>query len=124
MAEVKILVIEDDKSLVDILREAFEPKEYQIILALDAQEGIEKVKKENPDLVILDILLPGKSGFEVLKEMKQDEKTKNIPVLILSNLGQDREVKTGLSMGAEDYLVKADFTIDEVVAKVEKLLKK
>ncbi|MBU1164744.1 response regulator [Patescibacteria group bacterium] len=124
MAKTKILVIEDDKSLVNILKQAFDSKEFEIILAVDAKVGLEKVKSAKPDLVILDILLPGESGFEVLDNIKKDEETKDTPVMILSNLGQDREIKTGLSMGAEDYMVKADFTIDEVVEKVKKLLKK
>jgi len=124
MSKVKILLIEDEKSLVNILKKAFDPQKYHIDLAIEAKEGIEKTKKNKPDIIILDILLPGQSGFEVLRQIKKDKQTKDIPVMILSNLGQDREIKTGLELGAEDYLVKADFTVDEVVDKVKKLVKK
>ena len=86
-------------------------------------EGLEKAILEQPAVIVLDILLPGKSGFECLKKLKERKETREIPVIILSNLGQDEEIRTGLEMGAIDYLVKADFTIDEVVKKIVKAIK-
>lgn len=118
----KILIIEDDKNLIKLLKESMPAKKYKIILALEGQEGIAKTKEELPDLVLLDILLPGISGFDYLKKIKGDETTKKIPVIILSNLGQDQEIQIGLKLGAVDYLVKSDITIDQVVAKVNKFI--
>jgi DNA-binding response OmpR family regulator len=123
MAKPKILIIEDDKSLVRIIEEALDPKKFEVTLALESDEGLEKAILEQPAVIVLDILLPGKSGFECLKKLKERKETREIPVIILSNLGQDEEVRTGLEMGAIDYLVKADFTIDEVVKKIVKAIK-
>jgi|SRR3989338_2822627 len=119
----KILVIEDDRNLVRLLKDAFEGKSYTIGLALDWQEAKTKVEKFAPDLIILDILLPGESGFDILRHLKANDATKNIPVIILSNLGQEQEIRTGLELGAVDYLVKADISIDQVVAKAKRWLR-
>ena len=119
----KILIIEDDKSLVNLVEQALVSKGFEIILAVDAEEGIDKAILDQPAIIILDILLPGKTGFECLEKLKENSKTKNIPVIILSNLGQDQEIREGLKLGAADYLVKADLTIDEVATKIIKHLK-
>lgn len=121
--KTKILIVEDDKSLVKIIEEALDKKKFEVILALETDEGLDKAILEKPAVIVLDILLPGKSGFECLKKLKEQKETKEIPVIILSNLGQDEEVRKGLKLGAVDYLVKADFTIDDVVAKIVKLVK-
>lgn len=117
-----ILVIEDDKNLVRLLQDAFEGR-YQVSLALDWAEGKSKLAAKLPDVIILDILLPGESGFNALRQLKADPRTRHIPVVILSNLGQEQEIRTGLTLGAVDYLVKADITIDEVVRKVQEVLR-
>lgn len=122
--KTKILIIEDDESLVKIIEGALDSKEIEVILALTSDEGLDKAILEQPKVIVLDILLPGKSGFECLKKLKEHRKTKKIPVIILSNLGQDEEIKEGLELGVIDYLVKADFTIDEVVDKILKVIKK
>ena len=119
----KILIIEDDKNLVRLLKDALPKNRYEVLLAIDGQEGLSKAKKGKPDLIILDILLPGKSGFDVLEEVKSDSDTKKIPVLILSNLGQEQEIQIGMNLGAADYLIKADFTINDVVKKVNSMFK-
>lgn len=124
MEKKKILIIEDDKSLVSILRGAIDLEKFGITLALEAQEGIEKAILEHPDLIVLDILLPGQSGFECLQILKERKETRNIPVIILSNLGQEEEIRKGLELGAVDYLVKADYSIDEVIDKITKTIKK
>lgn len=118
----KIAIIEDDRELVLLLRRALSSR-YAVSVAKDAEEGLPLVRRELPALVILDILLPGKSGYEVLRELKADPATRDIPVLALSNLGQEQEARTGLSLGAVDYLIKADTTIDAVVARVDELLR-
>jgi DNA-binding response OmpR family regulator len=118
----KILIIEDDNFLRELivkklLREGFEVKE-----ALDGEEGVKKTKEEKPDLVLLDLILPTFDGFEVLSRIKMDSETKEIPVVILSNLGQKDEIERGMAMGAADYLVKANFTPSEIVAKIKAIL--
>lgn len=118
----KVAIIEDDRELVLLLRRALSSR-YVVLLAKDAEEGLPLVRRELPALVILDILLPGKSGYEVLRQLKTDPATRDIPVLVLSNLGQEQEARTGLSLGAVDYLIKADTTMDTVVARVDELLR-
>ena len=124
MEKKKILIIEDEKSLVKLISEAIDHEKFKVILAIDADEGMSKVISEKPDLIILDILLPGKNGFEFLKDIKGKKETEKIPVIILSNLGQEEEIRMSLGLGAIDYLVKSDFTIDEVVAKIVKAIEK
>ena len=123
MAKKTILIIEDDESLVKLVQRAIGSHKYQVRLALEANEGFDQALRQKPDLILLDILLPGQNGFECLQRLKEHPQTKEIPVIILSNLGQAEEIRRGLSLGAIDYLVKADFSIDEVVEKLEKHLK-
>lgn len=119
----KVLIIEDDRELVLLLRRALASRRYEVLVAGDAEEGLPLARREQPSLIILDILLPGKSGYEVLRQLKTEPATREIPVLVLSNLGQEQEARTGLGMGAVDYLIKADTTIDAVVARVDALLR-
>lgn len=118
----KILIIEDDKNLVRLLKDAFEADAYELSLALDWREAKARLARSTYDLIILDILLPGESGFDALRQMKANPATRSIPIIILSNLGQEQEIRTGLELGAVDYLVKADISIDEVVKKVRRVL--
>jgi len=124
MKKNKILIIEDDQSLVKMITAALDQKKYEISLALEADEGLDKAIVEKPALIVLDILLPGKNGFECLKKLKSLKETKDIPVIILSNLGQEEEIREGLRLGAVDYLVKADFAIGEVINKIVKVISK
>ncbi|MBN1779385.1 MAG: response regulator [Candidatus Buchananbacteria bacterium] len=122
MAKKKILIIEDDKSLVNLIKDAINPKKYEVVLALEAKEGSSKAITENPDIILLDILLPEEDGFACLRYLKDHPKTAKIPVIILSNLGQDEEIRKGIELGAKDYLVKADSSIDDIMQKVEKYI--
>ena len=124
MKKKKILIIEDDKSLVRIIENALDEKKFKIYLTISCEEGIEKAKMEKPDLIVLDVLLPGKSGFECLKALKEEKTTKKIPVIMLSNLGQSEEIRKCIELGAIGYMVKADFTIDEVIDKINKAINK
>ena len=124
MEKTKILIIEDDESLVKLIEGSLDTAKFEVVLALEADEGLDKAITEQPAIIVLDVLLPGKSGFECLKKLKSHKATKKIPVVILSNLGQDEEIKKGLKLGAVDYLVKADFSIDEVIGKITKAVKK
>ncbi|MFH1598479.1 MAG: response regulator [Patescibacteria group bacterium] len=123
MAEQKILLIEDEKMLAEMYRTKFAKEGYKIDLAFDGDEGIRAAKAEKPDIILLDIILPKLDGFLVLKELKDDPVTKNIPVVLLSNLGQDEDIKKGKSLGANDYFVKANHTPAEIVDKVRSVLK-
>lgn len=118
----KILIIEDDKFLRQLATKKIAKQDFDIVGAVDGETGLEKAEKEKPDLILLDLILPGMGGFEVLSELKDDPELSTIPVVILSNLGQKNEIEKGLQMGAEDYLVKAHFTLDEVVEKIEEVI--
>jgi len=122
MAET-ILIIEDDKFLRELIVRKLLEEDYEISEAIDGEEGIKKVKEEKPDLVLLDLILPGIDGFEVLSKMKEDPILAQIPVIILSNLGQKDDVERGLKLGAVDYLIKAHFTPGEIIDKIKAALK-
>jgi len=118
----KILVVEDDKFLRELIVQKLLKEGYTTTEAIDGEEGLKMIKEEKPDMVLLDIILPGIDGFEVLKRAKEDEEIKDIPVIILSNLGQQEDVDKGVELGAKDYLVKAEFTPGEIVEKVRAIL--
>ncbi|MBZ9578680.1 response regulator [Patescibacteria group bacterium] len=118
-----ILIIEDDKFLRVLIARKLTKEGFETSEAIDGEEGIKKIKEEKPDLVLLDLILPGIDGFEVLSRMKEDPSLAQIPVIILSNLGQREDVEKGLKMGAIDYLIKAHFTPREIIDKVKAALK-
>lgn len=118
----KILVIEDEATLQKALVEVLEQTGYDVLSALDGEKGFELATNDIPDLILLDIILPKMDGFEVLKGLKANPKTENIPVIILTNLGDVSSVQQALELGANSYLVKADFHLDDVIQKVERTL--
>ena len=119
----KILIIEDDEFLRQLITKRIASEGFSVSSAVDGPDGLDKVKKVMPDLVLLDLLLPTIDGFEVLAKIKSDKDTVNIPVIILSNLGQQEEIAKGLKLGAIDFLVKAQLTPEEIVEKIKVLLK-
>jgi DNA-binding response OmpR family regulator len=119
----KILIIEDDKFLRELISMKLRKEGYTIVEAVDGEEGEKKIKEEKPDLVLLDLILPGIDGFEVLSRIKEDPTVSSIPVIILSNLGQKEEIEKGLKLGAIDFLVKAHFTPGEIIEKIKNILK-
>ena len=129
--QTKILVIDDDPDVHGVVKKILEPKSYQMISAYDGEEGLRKVVEERPDLIILDVIMPGKHGFDVCHELKTDEKYhffSDIPVLMLTVYPDDREkmhlsIREGMMMEAEDYLQKP-VDPQELVKRVEGLLKK
>jgi DNA-binding response OmpR family regulator len=129
--QTKILVIDDDPDVHTVVKKILEPKSYKVISAYDGFEGLRKVVDERPNLIILDVIMPGKHGFEVVHELKTDEKYhffSNIPVLMLTVYPEDREkmhlsMREGMMMEAEDYLQKP-VDAKELVKRVEDLLKK
>jgi len=119
----KILVIEDDRSLQNAMVEIINQEGFESESALDGEEGLAKIKTFRPDLILLDIILPKKDGFEVLSEIKKDEALKNIPVLILTNLEEVDNVQKALDLGATNYMVKSDFSLKDVVEKIRASMK-
>lgn len=119
-AKKKILIIEDERPLLAVIKSKLELSGYDVVAAEDGEKGERMVVDEKPDLVLLDILLPKKDGFQVLEGL--NAKGINVPIVIISNSGQPVEVDRALKMGVRDYLIKADFSPTEVLEKVEKLI--
>lgn len=118
-----VLIVEDDMFMAGLLERKFDQSNYKILGATNTAQAREMLSANPVDLILLDIVLPGADGFHFLEEMKKDEKLKKIPVIIASNLGQPEEIEKGLSLGAADYVVKANTTPGEIVEKVNKVLK-
>lgn len=118
----KILIVEDDRFLLKAYKIKFDHEEIETIIASDGLEGLEKAKNEKPALIILDLMLPGVNGFEFLEKIKADEEIKNIPVIAVSVLGQKLDQERAISLGAEEYLIKTNYKLDEIVKKVKSYL--
>ncbi|MFH1611923.1 MAG: response regulator [bacterium] len=118
----KVLVVEDDKFLRDLLVRKLKEENFEIETAIDGVEAIKKADEWMPNLILLDLIIPGLDGFEVLKQLKENPNTNKIPTVILSNLGQQEEIQKGMGLGASDYLVKAHLTPGEIIDKVKGLL--
>ncbi len=118
----KILVVEDDKFLRELITQKLVREGYEVREAVDGEDGVKKVEEEKPDIILLDLILPGIDGFEVLAKIKEKPDREDVPVVILSNLGQRDDVERGLKLGAVDFLIKAHFTPGEIIEKVEKIL--
>ena len=117
-----ILIIEDDKFLRELIARKLVSEKFEVVTAVDGETGLKKAKQTKPDLILLDLILPGIDGFEVLAKLKADKDLSDAPVIILSNLGQQEDVDKGLEIGAVDYLIKAHFTPNEIVDKIRKAL--
>ena len=118
----KILLIEDDPKLAESLKTAFEKENFEFLSAFDGEKGLIKTKEEKPDIILLDLILPKKDGFEVLKELKDNVETASVPVIVLTNLEGGGDVEKAFSLGAETYLVKANYSLEEILLKVKKTL--
>lgn len=114
----KILIIEDEEILLDLLHKKLSNEGYDIIIARNGEEGLEAMKKERPDLILLDILMPKKDGFEVMENMARDPAIKDIPFIVISNSGQPVELERAKKLGAKDCLVKTEFDPQEVINKI------
>jgi len=119
----KIVFIEDERTLQKMLGEALEAAGFSVASANDGETGIALVLQEMPDLVLLDLILPKMDGFSVLQTLKGDEKTKDIPVMVLTNLEAAEDVEKVITLGATTYLVKANYDLPDIVAKVKEVLK-
>lgn len=114
----KVLIIEDDIFLGDVLIQKLKAAEYEVLLARDGSSGLTQIREWKPDLILLDIILPNKNGYEVLEEKLRDKAIAQIPVIVISNSGQPVEINRALALGVKDYLVKAQFDPEEVIVKV------
>jgi DNA-binding response OmpR family regulator len=115
----RVLVVEDDNFLRKILVMKFEAEGFQVESAADGEAGLHQVVANPPDLMLLDMILPNMNGFEVLAEMRTNKLTSKVPVIVLSNLGQEEDIKRATELGAVDFLVKSNLSIMEVVQKVK-----
>lgn len=119
----KVLIVDDDAFLSGIYATKLELEGFQVVTARDGEEGLKAAGSEKPDIILLDVLMPKLDGFEALKRLKQDESTKGIPVIMLTNLGQKEDIEQALEAGAQDYLIKAHFVPAEAVEKIKSVLK-
>lgn len=120
----KILLIEDERALQDILKEILEQEKYLVIQAFNGTDGIKLAKENIPDLILLDLILPQKDGFEVLSELKNNKKTNEIPVIVLTNLEGVNDIERALGAGADSYLIKANYQPEEILNKINEVFKK
>lgn len=118
----KILIIEDEVALADAMKVGLSDAGYAAETAYDGEEGLAQANSLLPDLILLDLMLPKKDGMSVLKELRQESATAEIPVMILSQLSDTEKISEGVSLGVVGYLVKVDFSLAEVVERVKKVL--
>ncbi len=120
-----ILIVEDDNMIIEMYKEKFKNEGYRVLTATDGKRALQRIKQSKADLILLDILMPGLNGFEVLKRVKSEFNTKNIPIIVLTNIGSeslDNDKKLAISLGAEDYMIKSLNTPDDVAKKVKTIL--
>lgn len=121
-SSIKVLVIEDDKFLRDLALQKIAKEGFNVVAAVDGEQGVEFAEKEIPDIILLDILLPGIDGFEVLRRVRANPALAKTKVSMLSNFGQREDIEKALKGGADQFMVKANYTLDEIVAEVKKMV--
>jgi len=119
----KILFIEDESALQKTFGEILKQEGYEMISALDGETGLRLAKSEKPDLILLDLILPKMHGFDVLKKIKEDKEIKHIPIIVLTNLEDIKDVDRAIGLGATTYLVKAQYSLEEIVEKIKNALR-
>ena len=120
----KILLIEDEEIMINLLQKKLIQEGYDVTIARDGVEGMEKMRESKPELILLDIIMPRMGGFEVMEEMQKDESLKDIPIIIISNSGQPVELGRAKELGATDWLIKTEFDPQEVIDKIKKQFNK
>ena len=118
----RILIIEDDALIARMYEAAFRFEKFEVDVAHNGKDGLEKLKKNRPSLILLDIMMPKMNGIDVLKEMKADPHSKGIPVVMLTNLSGSKDIEEALSLGAVKYIVKSKYKPKEVVAQIKEIL--
>jgi DNA-binding response OmpR family regulator len=122
--KIKVLVVEDEEILLTALSEELRQEGFDVVGAKDGVEGLEKAASDQPDLMLLDLVMPRLDGISTLKQMKAQDNTKNIPIVILTNLSDYDKISDALSMGAMDYLVKANYRLEELVTKIKTIMQR
>jgi len=123
ISKSKVLVVEDDPFLSNLLKLRLEKEQMEVISAKDGENALKKISETSPDLVLLDLILPKKSGFEVLQNISLDPSLKDKPVIIISNLGQTSDIEKAKELGAIEYFIKAKVSIDDLILKIKEFLK-
>jgi len=118
----KIVIVEDAALIAELLERRLRAEGYYVFVAQDGEEGLRMIAKEMPDLVLLDIVLPRMNGFQIIEHLKQDQKMRDIGVIVISNSGQPEEIKRAKEIGVSDWLVKTEFDPQEVIDKVRKVI--
>ncbi len=118
--KIRVLLIEDEPEVLELYRLKLSLDDYEVITALNGAEGLKKAKSAKPELIFLDIKMPGMDGFEVLKELRTEPATKDLPVVILSNFDEESMVNKGLALGANDYLIKSQYSPAALSEKASK----
>lgn len=118
-AKKKIMIVEDDSFVRDIYQTKLSREGFEVIESINGVEALKKLTAEKPDIILLDVVLPYMNGLEILRKIKQDEKLKDIPVILLTNLSQKEDVSAGMELGAADYLIKSHFTPSDVLEKIK-----
>ena len=116
----KILIVEDEEIMYSLLERKLRAEGYDVTVAKDGEEGLLKMHEEKPDLILLDIIMPKKGGFEVMEEMQKEKELRDIPVIVISNSGQPVELDKAQQLGAKDWLIKTEFDPQEVIEKVKR----
>lgn len=117
----KVLIVEDDEFLQSLESTKLKKEGYEVFVAGTGEEALIKVNEANFDLLLLDLILPNFDGFEILKKVRGDEKTKDIPVIVFSNLSEEKDINKSKELGANFFMVKSNFTLDELVENVNKI---
>ncbi len=117
----KVLVVEDDRFLVSAYRAKLEKSGYEVQIASDGDEALAVLKTFTPDVILLDLVMPRRDGFSTLEEIKKDARLDKIPVIVTSNLGQKEDIDKAMALGANDYIIKSDLSIEELVGKIQKV---
>ena len=115
----KILLIEDDPFLSSLLGNRLKKEGFELLSAKNGGEAIQAMKTAQPDLALMDIILPGKSGFEIMEEIRSDPQVPKVPFVVISNLGQDADIARAKELGVVEYIVKAKVSIDELIERVK-----
>jgi DNA-binding response OmpR family regulator len=123
MDKKRILVVEDETTLQKVLADVLLEESFEVEVASNGEDGLKAATEKKPDLILLDIILPKKDGFEVLQELKRDPKTKMLPVILLTNLSDPNDIQRAIDLGAKTYLVKSEYQLKDVVEKVKETLK-
>ena len=117
----KIFIIEDDIFLSDIIARKLAVEGWELSHSLEGERAIQEAEEKQPDVIILDLVLPGLDGFDILKKLKENQRTKNIPVIVLSNLNKKEDIAKAMKLAASSFLVKADVSLDDIVSEMKKV---